>query len=134
MDHERLIDVARSAMERAYAPYSGFRVGAALLGEDGSVHTGCNVENASYGLTICAERAAVVAAVAGGVRRFRSVAIVTSGTEAAAPCGACRQVLAEFSPELSIVSMSGGDRKQWGLVDLLPERFGPELGRRGETT
>jgi len=132
MDHDELIARAREAMGQAYAPYSGFRVGAALLGEDGSVHTGCNVENASYGLTICAERAAVTSAVAHGVRRYRSVAIVTSGAEAAAPCGACRQVLAEFSPGMTVVSEGGVERKRWTLLQLLPDPFVPLPDRSGE--
>jgi cytidine deaminase len=131
MEHDELIVSAREVMERAYAPYSGFRVGAALLGEDGSVHTGCNVENASYGLTICAERVAVGAAVARGVRRFRSVAIATSGSEPVPPCGACRQMLAEFSPAMTIVSVAGDERRTWTLDRLLPEPFEPRSVRRG---
>jgi cytidine deaminase len=125
MVHDELITRARDAMEQAYAPYSGFRVGAALLGEDGSIHTGCNVENASYGLTICAERAALAGAVGRGVTRFRRVAIVTNGSEAVAPCGACRQVLAEFSPEMTVVSAAGAERKSWTLGQLLPHPFEP---------
>ncbi|HUF74827.1 MAG TPA: cytidine deaminase [Longimicrobiales bacterium] len=125
MEHDELVARAREVMERAYAPYSGFRVGAALLGDDGSVHTGCNVENASYGLTICAERAAVGAAVARGVRRLRAAAIATSGSEPVPPCGACRQVLAEFSPTMTIVSVAGEGRKTWTLDRLLPEPFEP---------
>jgi cytidine deaminase len=132
MDHDELIARARDVMERAYAPYSGFRVGAALLGEDGSVHTGCNVENASYGLTVCAERAAVSSAVAQGVRRFRAVAIAASGSSAVPPCGACRQVLAEFSPRMTIVSVGGGERSQWTLDELLPQPFEPGSVRAGE--
>ena len=114
---------AREAMERAYAPYSGFRVGAALLAEDGSIYTGCNVENASYGLTICAERAAVANAVVHGARQYRELAIVTEGSKAVAPCGACRQVLNELSPHLRVVSEADGERREWALADLLPEPF-----------
>lgn len=134
MEHDELIARAREVMERAYAPYSGFRVGAALLGEDGSVHTGCNVENASYGLTICAERVAVGTAIARGVRQFRAVAIATSGTGPVPPCGACRQTLAEFSPRMTIVSAAGKSRKRWTLDELLPEPFEPGPDLPGERT
>jgi cytidine deaminase len=131
MDHEALIAKAHETMERAYAPYSQFRVGAALLAEDGSLHTGCNVENASYGLTVCAERAAVAAAVARGVRSFRIVAIVSDGHEPVPPCGACRQVLSEFSPQMRVVSEAGGARREWALADLLPDPFlSSRRGRR----
>lgn len=124
MDSERLLERAHEAAEHAYAPYSGFRVGAALLGDDGSIHVGCNVENASYGLTICAERSALAAAVARGVRRFRMLALSTEGEEAASPCGACRQVLAEFGLDLPIVSgTTSGDRRRWELRELLPAPF-----------
>jgi cytidine deaminase len=114
---------AREAMERAYAPYSGFRVGAALLAEDGSIHTGCNVENASYGLTVCAERSALANAVVGGARQFREIAIVTEGPKAVSPCGACRQVLHEHAPGLHVVSQADGERREWALADLLPDAF-----------
>ena len=136
MEHEELIALARDAMARAYAPYSGFRVGAALLGEDGSIHTGCNVENASYGLTICAERVALGAAVVHGVRRFRAVAVATSGSGPVPPCGACRQVLAEFSPRMTVVSVAGESRRVWTLDELLPEPFeaGGDLPGRRDVT
>lgn len=124
MEDERLLEEARHAMVSAYAPYSGFRVGAALVASDDTVWTGCNVENASFGLTICAERVAVCSAVAGGRRTFRTLALVTDADEAVPPCGACLQVLAEFSPELTVISGGRGARKTWILNELLPERFG----------
>lgn len=116
---------ARKAQQQAWAPYSKFRVGAALEAEDGTVFTGCNVENASYGLTICAERAALVSAVTAGARRFRRVVVVTDSEPPAAPCGACRQVLAEFGTDLMVESISGGSRRSWRLDQLLPDAFGP---------
>jgi cytidine deaminase len=114
-------------MERAYAPYSKFRVGAALLGSDGSVSEGCNVENAAYPAGLCAERAALAAAVARGVRAFRSITIVTAAELPTPPCGMCRQALMEFSPEMDIVSVTrSGKEVRWTLAELLPHAFTPQ--------
>ena len=122
---------AAAAMAHAYAPYSGFRVGAALLGTDGSVAEGCNVENAAYPAGICAERAAVAAAVARGVRNFSALVIATEADVPTPPCGMCRQVLMEFAPDLAVLSTTrSGAEAQWSMSDLLPEAFTPtSLGR-----
>lgn len=121
-----LIFAARSAQARAYAPYSNFRVGAALESADGAVYLGCNIENASYGLTICAERAAICAAVSAGATRFRRAVVVSDVDPPAAPCGACRQVLAEFGLDLPIDGVGSKRTVSWRLADLLPVAFGPE--------
>jgi cytidine deaminase len=117
----RLVRTARAVRRRAYAPYSRFAVGAAVLAADGSVVAGCNVENASYGLSICAERAAVCRALAQGHRRLVAVAVAT-GRAGAAPCGACRQVLAEFGVRTVIIDRPGGPDIR-DLRELLPEMF-----------
>jgi cytidine deaminase len=127
-----LAERAMAAMERAYAPYSGFRVGAALLASDGSVTEGCNVENAAYPAGICAERGAISAAIARGVRDFTAIVIATEAERPAPPCGLCRQVMIEFAPQLEVVSVTrGGAEARWTMSDLLPEAFTPtSLGRR----
>ena len=102
MDFNPLLDQARTARDRAYAPYSRFAVGAALRAKSGRVFTGCNVENLSFGLTICAERNALFAAIAAGEREFDAIAIVADAREPVTPCGACRQVLVEFAPKLAV--------------------------------
>lgn len=123
---DALLIAARQVQTQAYAPYSNFRVGVALEASDGSVFVGCNVENASYGLTICAERAAICAAVSAGVREFRRAVVVSNVDPPAAPCGACRQVLAEFGLNLSIEAVGPGRTVRWLLSELLPAAFGPE--------
>jgi cytidine deaminase len=120
---QELISAAASARERAHAPYSRFKVGAALLTEHGEIFTGCNVENASYGLSVCAERHAIGAAVAAGAKRFRAMAVVTDTSPPATPCGACRQVLAEFGDFTIILANTGEERRVTSIVDLLPEAF-----------
>lgn len=133
---ERTLTVLRerafAAMERAYAPYSNFRVGAALLASDGSISEGCNVENAAFPAGICAERGAVAAAVARGNRSFETMLVATEAEDPTPPCGMCRQVLEEFSPHLLVVSVTRAGREaRWTLDELLPKAFTPHsLGRR----
>ncbi|MEX1049130.1 MAG: cytidine deaminase [Akkermansiaceae bacterium] len=119
MDIEKLVETAWDARKVAYAPYSKFQVGAALLAADGRVFSGCNIENISYGLTNCAERVAIGAAVAAGVREFLAVAVVADTGVPISPCGACRQVLAEFGVPL-VVLANRGQRLQFRLEELLP--------------
>jgi cytidine deaminase len=116
---------ARAAQGRAYAPYSQYHVGAALEADDGAIYAGCNVENASYGLTICAERAAVCVAVAAGACRFRRAVVVSDSDPPAAPCGACRQVLAEFG-DFEIAAVGPKRTLRWRLTELLPAAFSRE--------
>jgi cytidine deaminase len=121
---ERLVDAAIGARAHAYARYSRFQVGAAVLTASGEIFTGCNVENASYGLTICAERAAVCAAVSAGHKKLVAIAVATAGGHA--PCGACRQVLSEFGPAMEVLLVDADDpSKIWttSLDKLLPEQF-----------
>jgi cytidine deaminase len=118
---------AEAARANAYAPYSKFRVGAALEATDGTVFVGCNVENASYGLTNCAERTAIAAAVVAGHRDFRRIVIVTDAATPVSPCGACRQVLREFGPHLEVISYGTATEQRWTMTDLLPDAFDPRV-------
>ncbi|HET6408726.1 MAG TPA: cytidine deaminase [Chthoniobacteraceae bacterium] len=129
MDFEELIQRARAVRDHAYAPYSRFTVGAAVLSSSGRVFTGCNVENLSFGLTICAERNAVFAAVAAGERRFTRMAVVADSKSPVTPCGACRQVLAEFGLELEVCSANlAGETYKATLNQLLPRASEGILG------
>jgi cytidine deaminase len=128
VDWKALHDEAIRVRARAYAPYSKFLVGAALLGDDGRVFAGCNVENASYGLSICAERNAVFAAVASGARTFCAIAIVSSARDPVTPCGACRQVLAEFAPSFEVRCYGeGGAEQRYTTASLLPNAFNEQV-------
>jgi cytidine deaminase len=120
-----LVRAARAVRQRAHAPYSRFSVGAAALDDRGRVHVGCNVENASYGLTVCAERNAIAAAVAAGARRIRAVAVASAGRPPASPCGACRQVIAELGTPDTEILLAGpsGAAEQTTLGALLPRAF-----------
>jgi cytidine deaminase len=123
--HEEAVAAARGAMERAYAPYSGFRVGAAIVA-GGQIFTGQNIENASYPISVCAERNAIAAMVDAGERRIEAVAVVTAADRPTPPCGGCRQALWEFGPEATVIAeTTGGHRRTWALADLLPDAFGP---------
>lgn len=121
-----LRDAAFAAMENAYAPYSRFRVGAAVRTSDGEIVSGCNVENAAYGEALCAERVAVAAAVAKGKKDFEEIAIASESDEPSPPCGSCRQTMSEFAPDLRVISYAkNGRQASWRLSDLLPEAFAP---------
>ena len=124
VERDALVAAATAARARAAAPYSHFHVGAALLAEDGRVFGGCNVESASYGLTICAERTAVFKAISEGARRFRAVAVVTGADEPTSPCGACRQVLWDQCRDIAVVmATTGGRLEETTLATLLPRAF-----------
>ena len=124
---EELVRVASLARQRAHAPYSKYKVGAAIRTKRNKVHGGANVENASYGLTVCAERTAAFAAVSAGDTAFDAIAIVIDDERLPTPCGACRQVLAEFSPDMRVIlATTGGKRKVTTLGELLPDPFLPE--------
>jgi cytidine deaminase len=121
MQYDELVEAASKAGRYAYAPYSKFSVGAALLTKSGKIFTGCNVENLSFGLTICAERAAVAAAISAGERDFAAIAVAADSDEPAVPCGACRQVLAEFNPSLQIIAATvSGRTQEFSLSNMLP--------------
>ena len=121
IQHNKLIEAASEARKLAYAPYSGFHVGAALATGAGKIYTACNVENVSLGLTICAERSAIATAIAQGSRDFVAIAVVTAGKKPAVPCGACRQVMAEFNPSLKIIAATvDGKVQEFDLAELLP--------------
>jgi cytidine deaminase len=126
VDLAHVIEAARATSERAYAPYSNFRVGAAALSDAGAIYAGCNVENASYGLSMCAERNAVAGMVAADDRKIRLVAVVSPDSAPCFPCGACRQVLREFGCEEVVVLDAYGRPKGYPLDTLLPHAFGPE--------
>ena len=126
MTDRALVDLAFTMLERSYVPYSRFPVGAALLCPDGTVFTGCNIENAAYGPTICAERTALVKAVSEGHREFTTLAVVGKSSDYCWPCGACRQMLYEFAPELVVlVGRGDGQYFKTTLKELLPHGFGP---------
>jgi cytidine deaminase len=120
---ERLVTAAEAAREHAHAPYSNFAVGAAVIGGSGAVFAGCNVENASYGLSVCAERNAVAAAVAAGEKTLKAMAVVTGTSPPTTPCGACRQVLAEFGDFAILLANPEGERRITSVSGLLPEAF-----------
>lgn len=130
---ENLIEQARKSRANAYAPYSVYHVGAAVLGANGRVYTGCNVENLSYGLTVCAERNAVAAMIADGCREISAVAVVTR--DGGTPCGACRQVLREFAPkpdEVQVICVGDEGRVDYNLAELFPAGFSSESVKKAE--
>ena len=123
MMKQELLNAALSVRERAYAPYSKFLVGAAVLAKSGKIYTGCNIENASYGLTVCAERNALFSAVGAGEREFTALCVVGDTEAPISPCGACRQVMAEFKVPRIILANLKDDIKEYTLEELLPYGF-----------
>lgn len=123
MTEKELIEEAKKVLRFAYVPYSNFKVGAALQTKSGKVYTGCNVENASFGATICAERTAIAKAVSEGEKEFEKIAVVSSSNEHTYPCGICRQVLAEFMPDGDVVFDNGKEILVISVADLLPYKF-----------
>ena len=130
VDHKALVNAARQARERAFAPYSTFKVGAALETADGTIITGCNIENSTYGLTVCAERVAVFKAVSEGHLTFRRIAVVADTKEPTPPCGPCRQILWEFCGDIEVILANLTDEKgRYQMKDLLPLPFDARLLR-----
>ena len=124
MDNEKLVNLAKTAMIHSYSPYSRFKVGAAALSDEGSIYTGCNIENASYGATMCAERVAIYASIAAGNKNIKKIAIVSSSDKFTYPCGMCRQVMAEFMQADGIIVLSQGEEtKEYRIGDLIPNAF-----------
>ncbi len=126
-ENENLIIHAKSAMEKAYTPYSGFKVGAALLTEEGEIYTGCNIENLSYGATVCAERTAIFKAVSEGKTVFKKLAVVSSQGDKTFPCGICRQVMQEFMPNGEIIVSDDNSIAIYKVSELLPHSFNSEF-------
>ena len=123
MNYDILIEKAKEAREKAYVKYSNFKVGAALLGKSGKIYTGCNIENASYGATICAERVAFTKAISEGEKEFEVIAIVSSNEDVTYPCGICRQFMSEFGLDLKLIFTDGKKIAEYKLSDLLPYAF-----------
>lgn len=127
MTEKELIQTAVKMLDMAYIPYSHFPVGAALECEDGTVYTGCNIENAAFPCTICAERTAMFKAISEGNTRFKRIVVAGRSEDFCVPCGSCRQVLREFAPDIEVICLNGkGEARHFALKELLPESFGPE--------
>lgn len=128
-EKEKMVELAYQTMQNAYAPYSQYKVGAAVMAEDGTLFSGCNVENASYGITICAETTAICSMVAAGKKHIRAIAVIASGNQFATPCGRCRQFIREFSTPTTDIYLCDNTKticKTTTIDELLPFSFGPE--------